>query len=40
MQQYMQLYQTLKADYVMGIQMLQSGGLPQPQQAQPQRARR
>ena len=37
MQQYMQLYQTLKADYTMGIQMLVSGGLPQ---AQPQQARR
>ena len=37
MQQYMQLYQTLKADYTMGIQMLASGGLPQ---AQPQQARR
>ena len=37
MQQYMQLYQTLKADYTMGIQMLVSGGLPQ---AQPQKAGR
>jgi len=37
MQQYMQIFQTLKADYTMGIQMLVSGGLPQ---AQPQQARR
>jgi len=37
MQQYMQLFQILKNDYTMGIQMLVSGGLPQ---AQPQQARR
>ena len=43
MQQYMQLYQVLKGDYVTGIQMLTSGGLPQIQsqsQAQPRQARR
>jgi len=41
MQQYMQIFQTLKADYVMGIQMLTSGGLPQPQaQSQLKQARR
>ena len=39
MQQYMTLFQTLKADYTMGIQMLVSGGMPQAQ-AQPQQARR
>jgi len=32
MQQYMTLFQSLKADYTLGIQMLASGGLPQPQQ--------
>ena len=32
MQQYMALFQTLKADYVAGIQMLVSGGMPQAQQ--------
>ena len=37
MQQYMALFQTLKADYTMGIQFLVSGGMPQ---AQSQRARR
>ena len=41
MQQYMTLYQSLRADYTMGIQMLKSGGLPQAQpQARPQQARR
>ena len=41
MQQYMTLFQSLKADYTMGIQMLKSGGLPQAQpQARPQQARR
>jgi hypothetical protein len=37
MQQYTALFQALKGDYTMGIQMLTSGGLPQ---AQPQQARR
>ena len=37
MQQYMTLFQSLKADYTMGIQFLVSGGMPQ---AQSQRARR
>ena len=41
MQQYMTLFQSLKADYTMGIQMLKTGGLPQAQsQARPQQARR
>ena len=34
MQQYMSLFQSLKADYMLGIQMLASGGLPQPQAQQ------
>jgi len=37
MQQYMTLFQALKADYTMGIQMLKTGGIAQ---AQPQQARR
>ena len=32
MQQYMSLFQTLKADYMAGIQMLVSGGMPKAQQ--------
>ena len=41
MQQYMTLFQSLKADYTIGIQMLRTGGLPQAQpQARPQQARR
>ena len=39
MQQYMTLFQSLKADYTMGIQMLKTGGLAPPQ-VQPQQARR